>query len=134
MIYKRLRALLPKQRKLLGLWPGALLTQFGNSMMYLTMFNTLMIVITAWKVTLSALLPIPFWTFIGIIIIAELAIMALDYVFIQPSRIAYGNVQGWAHQSLARVNFEGLSAQIQELKGELRQLTELVERKNEQDK
>ena len=124
MIYRRLL----KQNKLLGLWPGALLTQFGNSLMYLTVFNTLMIAVTAWYTTLSTFLPFPFWVFVGVIVVAELVVMVLDYKFIQPSRVAYTNLQGWQHQNLSREQFKGVRTEIQELKDELSKLTKLVEK------
>ena len=118
----------PKQKNTLGLVPGALLTQFSNSMIYMTLFNTVMIVVTAWSTTLVNILPMNFWAFFAAGFLGWLCLMLFDYVFIQPSRMAYQNKQGWKHQNQVKLSIEEFRAEYRKDIADLRK--EINERNN----
>jgi len=111
---------LPKQKTTLGLVPGALLTQFSSSMIYITVFNTVMIVVTAWSTTLVDILPVSFTVFFSIGLVGWLLIMFLDYLFIQPSRMAYMNKQGWKHQNQVKISIEEFRKEFREEMAEMK--------------
>ncbi len=90
------------KQKRVGTWPGAFLTIYSGSTIYQGIFNTVLLVITAYNTSLREVIHVyfpwvNFWLFCGLAFIGNMAVMILHWKYIQPSLVEFGNKQGYVH-------------------------------------
>jgi hypothetical protein len=111
-----------------GLWLGAYLSQLGNGTFYVSFVNTLIIQVMGWHTTYGETLVkwfpwLNFGLFTVLIMIAYLAIFPwVDYVLVNPSRIAFQNKQGYKHQSPFRTDIEIVKADVKAMQKDIKKL------------
>jgi hypothetical protein len=108
----------------LGNWLGALKTQFSNTQFYIGLIQFGLVVVTAYHTTLDPwfVIHVP-WMNIMVFILSMLGIyvlaMILDYMFILPSVIAFGNRQSYKHENPVKADFERVLKELKDIKAQL---------------
>jgi hypothetical protein len=93
-----------KQSKLLPGWVGALQVQIMNSMFYMNLISTGMMIMTFWYTAgyqiQNRYAPwFNLWTFVGMVILIFAIVMVVDYIFILPTRVSFTNEQACKHNN-----------------------------------
>ena len=106
-------------------WVGAFQVQVTNGFFYLSIINTLLLVLTFWRtwgseIALKYAPWLNFWMFAGSGIVLMLTVMILDYKFMYPSRQAFVNQQSCIHDNPA------MDA-INEIKKEVKRIADKVD-------
>ena len=109
---------------------GALKSLFGGVLFYLSPISFTMLSITTYKVAIApwAAIHAPWlslWVFLGILPVAVILGLVIEFKFVVPSITSYSNVQGYIHNSpfvrdlqVALGKLDNLSKEIKELKGD----------------
>jgi len=110
----------PKQIET-GTTLGGLITLIQRCQFYFSMLNFLMILATFYYTTLRHVNPsIPFWLFVIILAGVLFVMMALEYMVIYPSFVAFQ-----AHQAYKKER-NPIVRDLEEIKKELRELKEVL--------
>ena len=121
----------------IGTWWGALKSTYSNAAVYLSLFNTAMIVPMAYVTWISPWLQgvglnLPFGLFLGAILIFALLTLLFEYKLSTPSGFSFWSEQFWKHNNPIRSEFEKVNgrmdAQNERLKVIEKSLEQLVER------
>jgi type III secretory pathway component EscU len=106
-------------------WIGAFQVQVTNSMFYLSLFNTAMLMVTFWftsgyQVSERYLSFMNLWLFLILVIVLFAIIAIIDYKFIYPSRQAFVNEQACKHENPAMNELAAIRSELKELREEIR--------------
>lgn len=119
------------------MWLGGLQVQVSNSMFYMNLISTAMMILTFWYTAGYQIQGryaqwLNLWMFIGFVILVFVAVMILDYIFVLPSRQAFTNEQACKHENPAMDELYAIRKENAELKQELIELKEaLIEMKED---
>jgi hypothetical protein len=100
---KNLLSLLFKQYDI-GPWWGAAKSTIGSAALYLTMFNTVMLVPMAYVTWVNPWfleqgIIFPFWMFIVILFFGGIAVLLFEYKLFTPSGFNFWSEQFWKHSN-----------------------------------
>lgn len=117
---------LSKQHNI-GIWWGALRNTVSNATMYLSLFNTAMIVPMAyvtWVQPWSAGLgwDISFVLFLVIIVILAVVVLLIEYKLFTPSNFAFWSEQFWKHGN------NPIAPRLDELSERIDRLEKIIEK------
>lgn len=103
----------------IGQWWGAAKSTFANAAMYMSVFNTAMIVPMAYVTWIAPWLQpqgiaIPFWVFGGVILVGAVAVMVLEYKVSTPSGFSFWNEQFWKHDNPIRAELTNIEERTKE--------------------
>lgn len=110
-----------KQSKSMPAWVGALQVQISNSMFYLSLISTGMMVLTFWytagyQIQQTYLLWLDLWIFILVVIAVLIMVMILDYTFVYPARQKFLNIQSCKHENPAMIEILELRKEVSDIK------------------
>jgi hypothetical protein len=105
-------------------WIGGIQIQVANSSYYTVWYSQAMLVFTFWTVAGYPMAQkyapwLSMWLFIGLMIISLVFLVILDYIFVQPSRIAFSNDQSFSHKNAAMDEILIIRADINKIKKKL---------------
>jgi len=91
----------------IGSWWGAAKSTFSNAAIYMSIFNTAMIIPMAYITWISPWLQsfhisIPFWIFAVAVLVGGIAVMLFEYKVSTPSIYSFSNEQLWKHDNPMR--------------------------------
>jgi len=91
----------------IGSWWGAAKSTFSNAAIYMSIFNTTMIIPMAYVTWISPWLQsfnisIPFWIFGITVMVGGIAVMLFEYKVSTPSIYSFSNEQFWKHDNPIR--------------------------------
>jgi hypothetical protein len=97
----------------IGSWWGAAKATFSNAAVYMSIFNTAMIIPMAYVTWIAPWLQpqgiaVPFWVFGSIILVGAVIVMVLEYKLSTPSIYAFSNEQFWKHSNPMRDKIENI--------------------------
>jgi hypothetical protein len=104
----------------IGSWWGAAKTTFGNASVYLTLFNALLLIPTAYVTwiapwCLQVGFEFPFWLFAVVILIGAVCVLLMEYKLFTPSGFQFWSEQFWKHDNPMRKKIEEMDAKLEEL-------------------
>jgi hypothetical protein len=130
----------------IGQWWGGLRSTISNTTMYLTLFNTALLVpmayitwVNPWFTGLG--INLTFIVFLVVVILSSIVVLLIEFKFLTPSSFDFWNEQWWLHRNLLRerldirdkeINeqYERLYKQIDSIKAELKELRVALLKKN----
>lgn len=106
-----------------GVWLGALRSQVANTQFYIGFVQFGLVAITAYHTTLGGWFNIyfPWVTPVVFVLLGVLLygiIMLLDYKFVLPSLVAFGNRQSYAHENPVKEDLVRVLKELEYLKKE----------------
>jgi hypothetical protein len=105
-------------------WLGAIQVQVSNSMFYMSMVSTGMMVLTFWytagyQIQQQYLHWLTLGWFIAFVVALFGLVMIIDYKWILPSRMAFVNKQAYKHNNQAMDEILAIHDEIREIKKKL---------------
>jgi len=129
MNWNRLLSIILRQYNF-GPWLGGLKGIFNNSTFYLSLINFVLIAVTAYHTTLSGKINeyapwFSFPLFLAMMVVLVLVVMLLEYKFMIPSSITFGNAQMYAHRNPIRRDLERIMRKLDEMDKRITELQEV---------
>lgn len=111
----------------IGNWWGAFAQSIGQVSIFLTLFNTLLLIPTAYVTwfapwTQNMGLQIPITLFILVIFLCGVVVLLAAYKILTPSSFSFWNDQFWRHDNLLRQKLNDIETRQKEIKGILEKL------------
>jgi hypothetical protein len=105
-------------------WLGALQVQVSNSMFYMSMVSTGMMILTFWytagyQIQQQYLKWLTLGWFIAFVVVLFGLVMFIDYKWILPSRMAFVNKQAYKHENQAMDEILAIHKEIKEIEKKL---------------
>ncbi len=86
----------------IGIWWGGLRNTISNATMYLSLFNTALLIpmayvswVQPWFSSLG--IELPFWSFLVVIVVLAAVVILIEYKFLTPSNFEFWSDQFWRH-------------------------------------
>jgi ABC-type transport system involved in multi-copper enzyme maturation permease subunit len=111
----------------IGSWWGAAKSTFGNASVYLTLFNALLLIPTAYVTWIAPWclgmgFEFPFWLFAVVIIVVAGLVLLLEYKLFTPSGFQFWAEQFWVHENPMRKKIEKMDNRIKNIEDLLEKL------------
>jgi uncharacterized membrane protein len=105
-------------------WLGALQVQMANASYYTVWYSNVMLALTFWytagyQISQQYAPWLNFWIFMVLMAASIFVFMALDYLYIFPSRIAFTNRQAYKHDNEAMDILKRVEADMIRVKNKL---------------
>lgn len=97
---------------ILGSWIGGIKYQFSRTLFYQSLPNMLLLAMAAINNAQERFHWLTLPILVGIIVAFYIILVIVDHMLIQPSEIAWGNKQGYAHDNPVREDFVKLNVRL----------------------
>jgi membrane glycosyltransferase len=129
---KRLIKLILKQYDI-GSWFGAFKSTWSNAAVYLSLFNTAMIVPMAYVTWLSPWLlglgiSLPFSMMLIVIFVGVIVLLLLQYKLFTPSDFSFWSEQWWKHDNPVKNKLEEHDKRFDEQKERMERMEKMLEK------
>lgn len=116
-----------------GQWWGALSQTLAQIMAFVTVFNTALLIPTAYVTwfspwAISTGMKITFTTFILIIFIVSLFILLAGYKLLTPSSFAFWTSQFWKHRNPIKIKLDNQDKRLKAIEKDLKEILKLVKK------
>lgn len=106
---------------------GAVKLSYMQSMPYLTLWNFVMITITAYNTTIKGFcetrgIPVELWHFVVLLVVGSAFVMALEYRYSMPSTFKFAWDQSYKHSTLLPGKLEEIMGKLDELASDIKDL------------
>ena len=103
-----------KQRRITA-W-GLIRQSINHLMLYMGMINFGLIIITAYHTTVSEVTSIPFYAYLGFIVMVWISALVVEYKISIPSNLGFMADQAYKHGSIVPKEVEAIRAELAEIR------------------
>lgn len=117
----------------IGSWWGAFKSTVGSASLYLTMFNTVMLVPMAYVTWVSPWflergIIMPFWFFVMVLLVGGMFVLLIEYKLFTPSGFMFWSEQFWKHGNPLKDKMEEHDKRFDEQEERMKRMEEMLEK------